>query len=412
MTATRKELVLAGLMLCLIPLIAEGVLRLAGLQFEPVLYVADRQLGWKLHAGANGVFQGETRQYVRISSNGFHDRDRAYKKPENVVRIAVLGNSWTEALQLPLEQSYPALLEGYLNQRNCFRGKRVEVLNFGVAGYSTAQELLLLHNEVWKYDPDIVLVAFYSARDVANNVRGLNNAANPEQSPYFVYRDGRLTLDNTYQSISALQPRQMKLSQLKVEIENHLKVLQAINAMVRYVKTETAKEMVRGIKKHAAGDSTEDAVYKQPSTGDMEEAWRVSEGLLLAIRQETQSHGAELRVVTLANRPQVIPDPVKRAAFMSELGVADLSYADARVAALGQRAGFPVLVLAPTLSNYATKNAAYLNGFDANSWGEGHWNATGHRVAADVIADDLCSRDQQGQKSTDTVQARLAKTGE
>lgn len=410
MNATKKELVLAAVVLCLIAVAAEIGLRLAGTQFNPVLYVADRELGWKLRAGAEGVLDEETRQYVRINSRGFHDRERSYAKPNGVVRIAVLGNSWTEALQVPLEGTYSALVEAELNAHGCFGGQHVEVLNFGVAGYSTAQELLLLDQEVWRYHPDVVLVAFYSARDIANNIRSLNNAANPDQSPYFVYRDGRLKLDEKFEATPALQPWSMRFANLKIALEGHVRLLQAVNALMRWVKVRTAIEVAGG-RQVPVNQSIEHAVYRQPTVPDLDQAWRVTEGLLLTMADDVKAHGAEMRIVTLANRPQVMPDPTRRATFMRELGVADLSYADARIASLGHRAGIPVLQLAPALSDYATKNHVYLNGFGVSSWGEGHWNETGHRVAAHVIAADLCSQPKHGEQLTASANAHPPQTG-
>ena len=81
----------------------------------------------------------ENKQTVRINSHGFRDRERSYDKPEGTSRIVVLGNSWTEALQVPLEKTCPALLESDLQKYGCFNGKRVEVF-----GPSNGPELVAL----------------------------------------------------------------------------------------------------------------------------------------------------------------------------------------------------------------------------------------------------------------------------
>jgi hypothetical protein len=137
-------------------------------------------------------------------------------------------------------------------------------------------------------------------------------------------------------------------------------------------------------------DTLEHSIYKEPSTPTLREAWRVTEGLLLAIRDEARVHGAELRIVTLANRPQVIPDPARRSEFMQELAVSDLSYADEQIKALGAREGISVTTLAPALANYAETRKVYLNGFNTTNFGGGHWNETGHRLAGEVIAESFC----------------------
>lgn len=390
MPPTKKELILAALVLLAIPLIAEVALRMARFPFEPQLYEADRGRGWTLRPGAEGVVAVETRQRVRINGLGFHDRERSYEKSPDTIRIALLGNSWTEALQVPLEINYGAVLEHLLNERGCFGGKHVEVLNFGVAGYSTAQELLLLKQEAWRYHPDIVLVAFYSARDVSNNVRELNNTVNPEQSPYFVYDGENLVADNSFQTLPALQEREMWMQKLGVRITEHARVLQAINAMQRFGKTQVALAAVREKAEQSGVGNLEYSIYAPPSQPVMEKAWRVTEGLLRAMRDEVLAHGAQLRIVTLANRPQVLPDQAMRQGLEQELAVADLDYADKRIREFGMREEIPVTNLAPALREYAQVHHAYLNGFSAANLGSGHWNETGHRLAAETIAGEMC----------------------
>lgn len=387
---TKKELVLAGLIVLLIPLVVEILLRLSGIQFQSQLYVADDQFGWALRKGARGLVADETQQYIRINSHGFHDYERSYGKPANTVRIAILGNSWTEALQVPLDKAYPSVVERKLAEKACFPGKQVEVLNFGVSGYSTAQEFLLLKEDVWKYNPDIVIVAFYSARDVANNFREFNNAANPEQSPYFVYNGHDLVLDASFRSLPAVQKRQIRLQNLRGVVTERIVVLQAGNALVRYVRTQIALAQLKERSESSGGDSLEHSIYKPPVRPALQEAWRVTEGLLVAMRDEAKLHGAEFRIITLANRPQVIPDMAKRFEFMRTIGVSELSYADERIKALGAREGIPVTTLAPFLASYAEAHKVYLNGFNANSLGVGHWNEVGHRLAGEVIADAIC----------------------
>jgi hypothetical protein len=390
MRPTKRELISAAVVMLAIPIVAELALRIGHVQFDSQLYTADQQRGWSLRAGAEGLVVGETRQYVQINKHGFRDADRSYEKPTSTVRIAVLGNSWTEAMQVPLDKTYCSLLERRLTELSCFAGKHVEVLNFGVSGYSTAQELLLLRDEVWKYHPDIVVVAFYSARDVANNMRQFNNAANPGQSPYFVYRGDQLVLDDSFRELPAVQKRQIILQKIRGLVNDHVVVLQAVNALVRNGRTRVAMAAAKEKAGEAGVRTIEHSIYAAPTQPSLQEAWRVTEGLLVTMHDEVKTHGAEFRIVTLANRPQVIPDRAKRLAFMQVLGVSDLSYADERIKALGEREGIPVTILAPALSSYAETRQIYLNGFNESNLGGGHWNEMGHRLAADTIASSMC----------------------
>jgi len=391
MPPTKKELILAAVVFVALPILTEIALRVSRVQFDPQLYAPNRELGWVMHPGASGVVAVETRQFVRINSHGFRDQERSYDKPANTVRIAVLGNSWTEALQVPLEKTYCSVLQQRLTQSSCFHGKHVEVLNFGVAGYSTAQELMTLQQEVWKYHPDLILLAFYPARDIANNVRELNNAVNPEQSPYFVYRGDKLVLDDSFRALPVLRARQIALQDLNYRLTQHFRTLQVISALQRFTKIRVAMAAVHERAQQAGVDNLEYIIYAPPARPDMQRAWQVTEGLLLAMRDEVKAHGAEFHILTLATRPQVIPDPAKRSELMHKLGVDNLSYADDRVRQFGLRENISVTNLAPALSEYAEAHHVYLNGFNPSNLGAGHWNETGHRIAAETIAVDLCA---------------------
>jgi len=400
MAATKKELVLAAGILLTLPIAAELALRVSGMQFEPQLYAPSVERGWVLRAGVSGVVSTETPQKIRINSHGFRDRERSFEKPADTVRIAVLGNSWTEALQVPQERTYTAVLEKALNEGSCFDGKRVEVLNFGVAGYSTAQELLMLRQEVWKYSPDIILLAFYPARDIANNVRELNNAANPEQSPYYVNRGGRLEEDDRFRELPALQPRQIQLQRVRYEANDRVRLLAAISALQRQLRLKFAMATMKERAERAGAENLEYSIYAPPQTAPMAEGWRVTEGLLKLMRDEARSRGAEFRIVVLATRPQVLPDAAKSAELAVKVGVEDFTYADKRLRDFGAKESIRVTTLAPYLSSYAKEHHTYLNGFNKSNWGAGHWNETGHRLAAEAIAGDLCGADGSGAEVT------------
>lgn len=390
MPPTKRELIFAALVFLALPLLGELALRVVHVPFDAQLYGPDRQLGWALRPGATGLVSTETPRWVRINSHGFRDAERSYEKPVNTFRIAVLGNSWTEALQVPLEKTYTSILQQSLNMENCFAGKQVEVLNFGVAGYSTAQELLLLQQKVWNYHPDIVLLALYPARDIANNVRELNNAVTPERSPYFVFRGDQLVLDDSFRSLPVLQPSQIWLQTLGFWFDDHFKTLQAINTVQRFGKMRIAMAAAHERAEQSGVDNLEYTIYTPPSSPSLKTAWDITEALLLAMRDDVRAHGAEFRLVTLATRPQVIPDPAKRAELLRDLNLQDFSYADRRIDSFAAQNAIPVTNLAPALSAYAEAHHVYLNGFNAANLGAGHWNETGHRLAAETIAADLC----------------------
>ena len=92
------------------------------------------------------------------------DYDHKFEKDKNTFRIAILGDSFAEARSVNLNETFWIKIKYDLNNCSFFKNKRkkVEVINFGVSEYGTTQQLLTLQNNVWKYNPDLILLAFFS----------------------------------------------------------------------------------------------------------------------------------------------------------------------------------------------------------------------------------------------------------
>ncbi|PYS36571.1 MAG: hypothetical protein DMF75_00625 [Acidobacteria bacterium] len=147
---------------------AEFGLRIIGFSY-PQFYALDASLGYSLRPNIEGWYRKEGASYVRINSDGLRDREHSKSKPPDTIRLAVIGDSYTEAMHVEMDQTFWRVAE--TNLPNCpdLGGKKIEVINFGVSGYGTAQEFLMLHQRVWQYSPDVVLLAVTTNNDVTDN---------------------------------------------------------------------------------------------------------------------------------------------------------------------------------------------------------------------------------------------------
>jgi lysophospholipase L1-like esterase len=78
-------------------------------------------------------------------------------KPADVIRVMCYGDSLTDG---PPKGGWPTWLRIVLNRQPPVPGRRFEVLNAGVVGYSSHQGLLRFLQEVDTYQPDLLLVSF------------------------------------------------------------------------------------------------------------------------------------------------------------------------------------------------------------------------------------------------------------
>lgn len=101
---------------------------------------------------------GDHAATYRINSAGMRDYEYPLVKGNGFSRIVCLGDSVTFGAGVELNQTYSKVLEKLLNAKNY--GIRYEVLNFGVSGYNTAQEAVVLKRKALQYRPDLVLVGF------------------------------------------------------------------------------------------------------------------------------------------------------------------------------------------------------------------------------------------------------------
>jgi hypothetical protein len=394
-------LMIFGLLFGLV--MSEIFLRVIGYSY-PLFYTTDSDRGFALQPGVEGHYQREGESYVRINSDGLRDREHAKAKPAGTVRIAVLGDSFSEAMHVPMEQTFWSLLERKLQECNVFPGKQVEVINFGVSGYGTAQELMTLRRKVWDYSPDLVVLAFTTYNDIYDNSRALSRT---EEVPYFVYRNGALAFDDSFRNSRTYLQRDSRLNRLGRWIHNSLRVVQ----LVHYVQFVAKLKLTdwRNKRRMAAEAQTKPAngapvtvrnaedigidnmIYVEPRDDNWKEAWRVTEGLIKQMRDDVAEKKARFMLITLSNAIQVYPDPLVRQSFLEHVGADTVFYPNLRLQAMAEREQIEFLDLAQPMQVYADQNKVFLHGFGSDL-GNGHWNARGHKLAADLIAQKLCGK--------------------
>lgn len=389
---SRRIRIAVTLVALVVSLVAvEAVLRQMGGLFQDSLLTSDQERGWRVRAGFGGWMGGSDAPFwVTTNQEGMRDIERTRAKPANTTRIAVLGDSYVQGISVPFEHTLTTGLESRLRGCAGSPARGIEVLNFGVSGYGTAQELLTWRHQARDFQPDIAVLAFYTNNDVFNNVRSLNPVLFPEQSPYFTLNGDALVLDTTFRRF--IDQPQPWWRRARIALTDRFRIAQLLHGYYAQARERFIPPPEGDHRPHDEID-LETAIYREPSTPEIAEAWRVTEALLLQWAREVRASDAEPWIVTLANAAQVQPSIADREALMRSLGVDSLFYPDRRVLSFAAAHDIAALGLAEPMAARAAATHTFMNGGSAGDPpGEGHWNQTGNAVAAELMANALCAR--------------------
>ena len=134
----------------------------------------DPELGWRNRPGLRAEATGPTLQFpvfryrVTINSRGLRDRETTPEPAPGVTRIVLLGDSFAWGWGVDDGECFADRLEQRL-------APAVEVVNAGVPGYSTDQELLWLEREGLGYRPTLVFLCL-----LLNDVEGNHDLVRDE----------------------------------------------------------------------------------------------------------------------------------------------------------------------------------------------------------------------------------------
>lgn len=346
-------------------------------------YVYDEFTGTRLQPGHQFVFRSEGYSFNLINSHGLRDREHSLEKPTGTFRIAILGDSFSEAFQVSQDKTFWAVLERELQAMPEYRDQTVEVINFGVSGFGTIQEWQMLEHYARDYSPDLVLLAFLPGNDVRNNSRQLES---DHRRPFARLNDGELQLDFSFRD-DPIEKRFRELTWSACK-DQAIRRSRVVHLIYRALEDLRARNEI-GASFGADEGGIDSTVFAPPINAAWKEAWQITDRVLEAIQKDCHEMDAKFVVVILNNSVEVHPDPDVTASRAMKLGVSDLEEPQRQLIASGERYGFPVIRLLERMRDIARRNQTCFHGFPNTFPCAGHWNELGHETAGKLIAKDL-----------------------
>jgi lysophospholipase L1-like esterase len=300
-----------------------------------------------------------------LNSRGYRDVEHRISKPKGIKRIAVLGDSHSEGLQVPLNDTYARRLESSLNGLD---PEKYEVLNFACSGYSTAQEYVQFSYEVEPFKPDITVVLMHWGNTAANIVDPKKRRVAQPRPYFYLDAKGNLKQDNSVsecylpagaedspwaKTISFLQRNSRiygVLCQTDMALNNNEKLYfkwrGRFQNMLSYLKGKNLNAEPPG------------PVYAE------QDPIKVTDALVVALADKCTKSGSKLIIMLL-------PDPS---------GTAAGRQLSAELTKLGAEHGFGLLDLTTAFKQHPQSKDLFLRV---------HLSSLGHKFVADTLKDYL-----------------------
>lgn len=315
---------------------------------DPVLgarHIPSKQVTWRMEGLSRDSF----------NSFGMRDYERTLAKPANTYRVAVLGDSGAEGLQVPLKDTFPIVLENMLNEKakKDGSGKRIEVMNFGCAGYSMLQEVLQYETQAARFSPDVV-VLFYNRMDAAESIIDGTMRSIADPKPFcYLSSDGEVKLDT---AILEARADELKPNPALDWLRRNSRLYGVVNQTLFSLSVNDR----RFVKLKHMFDKGAKMRKIPPATYPPQNEDQVGTKLLERLNADVKSKGGRLVVMMF---PNMIDYP-------------DLTRQQKLFSALAKTQGFDYLDLTEPVKAYKAKHELLV---------EYHFSKKGHKFIADLL---------------------------
>jgi len=344
---------------------------------QPSLRIRDVAIGQKYRSNWTGeidVTESRNRIPLRFHRDGFRGENRPYEKPPGTCRIAIIGDSQIAAIPTPEEETVVHQLERVLQENHS--EITWEVFNFGVSAASTGQESVLYRKLVTKYDPDIVICAYYIGNDFSDNCSRLDS--NPR---IYMRLNDRGELE--------VEPYLAARKKLSVWLNTHSRFYVWQKHKFKHV-TRNVADMGTFYEVRAGN-----LVFMNKDSEDLNYAWKLNEAIIDAFRNEVVGDGRQFLLVFIPTTEQLHEDTWDAffARDESAQEFLERSYPNRRLSEIVARNEIDHLFLQDVLDKHIAGRPHDVPEAQVLYRGIGHLNPTGHLLSARMIYDYLLEND-------------------
>jgi hypothetical protein len=283
----RRRLIFGGLAFAVIALLTLGlaevllrVLPVPGIAYQTFYY--DELTGGTHYPNSTVIYRGADGRTIKRKVNdwGFLDVDHEVEKPDSTHRVGFFGDSYLEARQVSLEETFFRIVQARLGagKKDPAYGFGVEVMAFGIAGRSTLQSYLECTRWLERADLDVVVYVF-SENDPGDEIREI---AGIDVVPFAELSGDTFIVDNSFReryayktswwhrTLQFLKARSLVMS----TIEQRLRLLRRHGVTTRVADGTEGREA--GLRATAPSTWASDSLvtYAETLCGRILERWK------------------------------------------------------------------------------------------------------------------------------------------
>ena len=265
-----------------------------------------------------------------------------------------------EANQVAFKDSFTSLLEAKLKSET---SRQVEVINAGVSGWGTDDELAYLTRYGFRFHPDLVLVGMTLHNDVQDNLR----------EEFHSYVDGNLR----EKSVKEIPSLDFVLLEIKEFLASHSHLYQAI---LRAKRASWIKNEAKTLNTHVVG------LIEKEQTESIKRGWGMTQLLFRKMKQRCSEMGAPLVVFLIPLRIQISDINLQRFLESHDMN-RNRIILDKPQRTMRQIGSVEGIMVIDMLANFRQKEKMTPDQLYLVE--DGHWTAVGHRLASDIVANQL-----------------------
>lgn len=274
-------------------------------EFEPNRVLCyDPIMGRSYCPGTKGYLkENQVKMYVEVNADGLLGKPYPIGRVPGKFRIALLGDSFTSGEAVKQEEKFAGVWEKNLSAR---LDGGVEVINFGVGGTGTWQQLQRFHLKALKYKPDLTVLAFCWCNDIDNNIDKFKSGGmSPLLDEYHV--SWFKVLQAKRKNFNKWLWNNSGLYQFTRTKYNHLEHFFKRMFLPDYMKKVPAlekKEVSKDRRKKTNESRKNPPEYLKDTVSIFDdlfffdsEGWEITRKLLLKLKQEVEANGSKLAVI-------------------------------------------------------------------------------------------------------------------